>query len=99
MTTGNLPSATLTYPSLGALAARTLSAQPGVPAHVNFRGSGVPGAAGYLGAAYNPFEVEGDPGRGTLRIEGVSLPQGFSNGDLADRARLRDPLRRSFPYP
>jgi hypothetical protein len=89
MTTGNLPSATLTYPSLGALAARTLPARPGVPAHVNFRGSGVPGAPGYLGAAYNPFEVDGDPSRGSLRLEGVSLPPGFTSGDLADRARLR----------
>src|SRR6266542_4453174 len=51
MTTGNLPSATLTYPSLGALAARTLPAVPGVPANVNFRSSGVPGSPGYLGSA------------------------------------------------
>jgi len=89
MTTGNLPSATLTYPSLGALAARTLPGVPGVPANVNFRGSGVPGSPGYLGSAYGPFEVEGDPERGKLRIEGVALPDGFTVRDLSDRAGLR----------
>src|SRR5262249_37035979 len=89
MTTGNLPSATLTYPSLGALAARTLPGVPGVPANVNFRGSGVPGSPGYLGSAYGPFEVEGDPGRGKLRIEGVVVRDGFSVRDLPDRAGLR----------
>src|SRR5262249_58866471 len=96
MTTGNLPSPTLTYPSLGALAARALPAPAGVPAYVNFRGSGVPGTAGYLGAAYGPFEVEGDPGRGTLRLEGGSLPDGFSPGGLDGPGRARGRFGRAL---
>ena len=31
---------------------------------------------GYLGPAFGPFEVEGDPARGTLQSRGVSLPDG-----------------------
>src|SRR5262249_56282015 len=62
---------------------------PGGRANATSRGSGAPATAGYLGPAYGPFEVEGDPGRGTLRIDGVALPDGFTAADLADRARLR----------
>jgi Protein of unknown function (DUF1501) len=96
MTTGNLPSAALTYPSLGALASRTLGTRKGIPAHVNFRGSGVPGTTGYLGAAHGPFEVGGDPARGTFRVEGVALPDGFTPKDLDDRARLRERFDARF---
>jgi hypothetical protein len=89
--TGNVPSPTVTYPSLGSLAARTLKAPPGVPPYVVMPGAGLgpAGNAGFLGAAYNPFEVSGDPLRGTLRVEGVSLPDGFTAAELVDRARLR----------
>src|SRR5262249_52532248 len=55
-----------------------------------------PSSPGYLGSAYGPFEVEGDPGRGSLRIEGVSLPDGFTVSDLSDRARLRSRLDARF---
>src|SRR5262249_31371995 len=80
---------TVAYPSLGSLAARTLPAPAGVPSYVRFRNSGVPGSPGYLGPAYGPFEVEGDPRAGGLRIQGGSLPGGFSSRDPSNRARLR----------
>ncbi len=96
VTTGNLPAPALSYPSLGSLAARTLAPRRGVPAYVHFRGSGAPGGAGYLGPAYGPFEVEGDPARGTLRVEGVSLPDGFTHAELSDRARLRSRVDARF---
>ena len=68
MTTGNKPTAALQYPALGSLAARLLP-----PSGACRRTSpspscatAPPGAgAGYLGPAYNPFVVEGEPGPGT----------------------------------
>ena len=30
--------------------------------------------AGYLGAAYNPFEVVGNPAEANARVRGISLP-------------------------
>ncbi len=92
VTTGNLPTPALEYPSLGSLAARTLKAMPGVPPYVVFgnqaatTGSGGPG---YLGAAYGPLTVEGDPRNGELRVQGLGLPDGFSLADLANRDQLR----------
>jgi uncharacterized protein (DUF1501 family) len=70
-----------------------------VPPYVAFaserNGAGAPGA-GYLGAAYGPFEVEGDPRRGRLRVEGLGLPDDFTLADLSDRSRLRDAFDAHF---
>jgi len=92
MATGNRPSAALDYPPLGALAARLLPPRQGVPPYVTFAAlrEGVAGAgAGYLGPAYGPFEVEGEPVSGEFQAHGVSLPSGFSPGDLESREALR----------
>src|SRR6266567_8366855 len=88
VTTGNRPTPALDYPSLGSLASKLLPAQAGVPSYVTFsepRRNGLAGNAGYLGTAYNPFEVEGSPNRAPMRVKGISLPDGFSVADLDKR--------------
>jgi hypothetical protein len=97
VTTGNLPSPALDYPSLGSLAAKVLPPPAGLPPYVAFgeRGGRAAGA-GYLGPAYNPFEFEGDPSRGQLRVAGLGLPDGFTLADLSDRDRLRAKFDRRF---
>jgi hypothetical protein len=92
MATGNRPSAALEYPTMGSLAARVLPPRRGVPPYVTFAAlrEGAPGAgAGYLGQAYGPFEIEGEPARDSLQTHGVSLPSGFSPGELGSREALR----------
>lgn len=99
VTTGNRPSPTLQYPSLGSLAARLLPAPPGLPAYVTFsslRANGFTGNAGYLGPAYNPFEVQGNPAADKLQVRGVTLPEKFSLKDLDDRDRLMKTFDESF---
>ncbi len=92
MATGNRPSAALDYPPLGSLAARLMPPRQGVPPYVTFAAlrEGIAGAgAGYLGPAYGPFEVEGEPVLGEFQAHGVSLPSGFSPADLESREALR----------
>jgi hypothetical protein len=92
MATGHPPAAALEYPSLGSLAARLLSPAQGVPPYVLFSGArsgGFAGGAGYLGTGYNPFEVETGPRQGRPRLDGISLPDGFTLGQLEGRDRLR----------
>jgi hypothetical protein len=93
MATGNRPSAALEYPGLGSLASRLLPAPAGVPSYVAFQRTTGPG---YLGTAYAAFEVEGGPGRGRLRVPGVSLPADFSLDELAERDRLRNTFDAAF---
>jgi len=94
MTTGNKPTPALQYPSMGSLCAKLLSAEKGVPPYVSFQDlrNGTAGGAGYLGAAYNPFGVEGAAGgkgqAGNLRVRGITLPQGFTLQDLEKRDKL-----------
>jgi hypothetical protein len=92
LTTGNRPSPALNYPAFGALAAKLLPAPAGLPPYVAFRNpreAGPTDTAGYLGPAYGPFTVEGSPDRATLRVPGISLPDGVSVADLEDGERLR----------
>jgi hypothetical protein len=97
MTTGNKPTPALQYPALGSLATKLLPADPGVPPYVTFNElrNGSAGQAGYLGTAYNPFTVEGAPGKGggkgtagSLRVRGITLPTGFTLEELENRDKL-----------
>jgi hypothetical protein len=90
MATGHPPAAALEFPSLGALAARLLPAAAGVPPYLLFSNTGgYSGGAGYLGPGYNPFAVEVSPRGGRPRLDGISLPDGFTVGQLDRRERLR----------
>jgi hypothetical protein len=99
MATGNRPGPALEYPAVGALAARLLPPRKGIPPYVTFAAlkDGAPGIGpGYLGPAYGPFAVEGDPLEGTLQSRGVSLPSEFTPRDLQSREALRDRFDRGL---
>ena len=104
MTTGNKPTPALQYPALGSLSAKLMPATPGVPKFVSFgemRG-GAAGTAGYLGTAYNPFIIDGavnaraKKGASSLRVRGVTLPNGVSLDDLDNRDGLRQAFDQTF---
>lgn len=98
MLTGNLPSPALEYPSLGSLVANLLPSSSGMPAYFAFNRNRYNGA-GYLGASHNPFAVsfaEGRSGRGPVRVESVSLPNGFTVSDLESGVKLRDQIDQRF---
>lgn len=98
MTTGNRPSLSIKYPSLGSICAKVLRTPPGVPPYVTFGllRNGNAGGGGYLGTAYNPFEVEGQPGSRNMRVRGISLPTGFTLEDLENRNKLLETFDASF---
>jgi len=99
MATGHLPSPSVEYPSLGALAAKVMPAAPGVPPYVAFaaaRGSGFPGGAGYLGLSCNPFEVADNADSDRVAVDGIALPSGFTLEQLDDRRQLRDVIEKRF---
>jgi hypothetical protein len=87
------------YPSAGSVVARTLGAKrPGMPAYVGLPVTHsvgiVPGYHGgaYLGASYNPFMADGDPGSDGYQAPNLSLPAGVD----ADRLQGRRSLLNSF---
>lgn len=89
MHTGHKPTPAIDYPSIGSIMARLLETPKGVPPYVTFgRAREKASTAGYLGPAYNPFEIEGRAEKGQLRVRGLSLPSGFTLRDLDDRNKL-----------
>jgi hypothetical protein len=100
MTTGNKPTPALQYPALGSVAAKLLRVERGVPPFVSFSEMRGGAAAGYLGAAYNPFVVEGGAGNGKgavdLRVRGIQLPKGFTLQQLEDRDRILQEFDAAF---
>ena len=81
-------------PSVGSIAARVRGPNaPGVPPYVSLPNMPQYGAASYLGAGYNPFNVEGDP-QGTSRVRNLDLARGLNMGRLEDRKYLLSKLDR-----
>jgi Protein of unknown function (DUF1501) len=98
LVTGNLPSTSVEHPSLGSAAARLLPGVPGVPPYFSILSGGrISGdGAGFLGASFGPFVVNGVPGNGRRRPAGLSLPDGFTLRELEDRDRLRRRFEEGF---
>jgi Protein of unknown function (DUF1501) len=86
------------WPHLGALVAKLRPTPGAIPSAVNMPwtvmhpaapGGRAPGQdAGWLGKAYDPFHVDGDPNTSGFHVEGLGLPDGISFGRLADRRAL-----------
>jgi Protein of unknown function (DUF1501) len=86
------------WPHLGALVAKLRPTPGAIPSAVNMPwsvmhpaapGGRAPGQdAGWLGKAYDPFHVNGDPNTSSFHVEGLGLPEGISTGRLADRRAL-----------
>src|SRR5262249_48880645 len=102
MTTGNKPTPALQYPALGSLVAKLMPGAAGVPKFVSFgeMRNGMAGTSGYLGTAYNPFIIDGVAGnarpRASLRVRGITLPNGFTLKDLENRDGLRQTFEDTF---
>jgi len=100
MTTGNRPTPVLQYPTLGSLVARLVPPAAGTSPFISFPNRDLDrnaGVSGYLGPAYDPFDLEirvtrADPIETVVDTRGVTLPGGFTIDQLDDR----DGLMRSF---
>ena len=86
------------WPHLGALVSKLRPTPGAIPSAVNMPwtvmhpsapGGRAPGQdAGWLGKAYDPFHIDGDPNDSDFQVEGLGLPEGISPGRLADRRGL-----------
>jgi hypothetical protein len=93
------------WPHLGSLVARVRPRPGALPpavtmpwtvSHPAAPGGKAPGQhGGWLGKAYDPFRVEGDPNAQDFRVEGLGLPEGVSADRLGRRRALRAGMVRS----
>ena len=81
--TGNRPSTSTEFPSLGSVASRMLPGQAGVPSYVSMAEARAPGeGSGFLGDSYNPFVVKVASSGGRQRFDQLSMPEGLSCASL-----------------
>jgi hypothetical protein len=92
MMTGQLPSPAIEYPSLGSLSARLLTGDIAIPPYITI-GNPASRGAGYLGSAWNPFEVDAQAAQ--LPV-GISLPEDVTKQSFAARIGLRNTFDRRF---
>lgn len=90
------------HPSLGSFTARERAAPRGLPGYVTLGRPMRSGGPNFLGAAYAPLVVPGDPNSDAFQVKDVSLPKGVDDARLdARRGLLReiDRLRRNAGAP
>ncbi|HVX10416.1 MAG TPA: DUF1501 domain-containing protein [Pirellulales bacterium] len=92
--TGNAPSPSVAYPSLGSLTAKLCGSNRGMPAYATL--GNVPArAAGDLGTAFDPFAIAGVGEQAEKRAaDTIGLPDGFTAEDLARRVAIRNRIDR-----
>ncbi len=81
------------YPAYGSVIAREKGFQNNLPPYALM--GGFPfnhGGGGYMGAVYNPFQINGDPNNKDFSVEDVSPPSGVDVIRMDRRRLLRDAL-------
>jgi hypothetical protein len=97
MLTGYRPSPAITYPSMGSVVAHELGGQRDLPPYVC-----VPSAddaflgTGYLGSAFGPFSVGGEPQQRGFSVRDLGTAKGIDDGRKARRRRFVSMLDEGF---
>jgi uncharacterized protein (DUF1501 family) len=96
--TGYQPSPAITYPALGAVVAQQLGGRNDLPPYVCVPAPNSPFfGAGWLGTAYGPFAVGGNPGAGRFRVRDLAPPQQVDEARRLRRKQLLHDLDASCP--
>src|SRR5256885_12383745 len=97
MFTGYRPSPAIHCPSIGSVVSHELGARGDLPPYVcipnmptTFAGTG------YLGSAYGPFTLGGDPANGNFKVRDLSLPKGIDDARFAQRREMRKVVDAHF---
>jgi Protein of unknown function (DUF1501) len=97
MQTGNRPTASLRYPTYGAVLTKEKPAPRGVPPFVSLPNTNLDVAdAGYLGVAYNTYTVGADPNAKNFNVRSLTMPAGITLERLENRRKLAADLDTMF---
>ncbi|MBM3457403.1 MAG: DUF1501 domain-containing protein, partial [Armatimonadetes bacterium] len=98
--TGYRPLPTLQYPSYGSVVARELGSRHSMPPYVGIPDAGRAGQSGFIGAAYNAFEVP-DPSAPGFKVQDVNPPARVTDDRIQRRRgfvqRMSDRFAEGYP--
>lgn len=92
--TGYKPSPVLEYPSYGAVVAHVRGGQHTLPPYIAIPDYKVTASSGFLGAAYRPFAVGGDPAKPDFRVRDLDFYPGVTAGRMERRREFVTQLER-----
>jgi hypothetical protein len=97
MFTGYRPSPAIHFPSFGSVVSHELGSRNDLPPYVcvpsqpnSFAGTG------YLGSAYGPFSLGGDPANKGFKVRDLTLPSGVDDKRFATRKDMRAAVDEHF---
>lgn len=82
------------HPSMGSFTAHERQAPHGLPGYITLGRAMRSGGPNFLGAAYSPLVVPGDPNSDAFQVKDVTLPKGVDDVRLDARRRLMSQLDR-----
>jgi len=97
MFTGYRPSPAIHYPSYGSVISHELGPRNNLPPYVCI--PSMPNAfagTGYLGSAYGPFSLGGDPADRNFKVRDLNLPTGIDDKRFAERRDMRSAVDAHF---
>jgi uncharacterized protein (DUF1501 family) len=97
MLTGYRPSPAINYPSQGAVVSYELGSRKDLPPYVCIPSASEPWlGTGYLGTAFGPFSVGGEPADEGFQVRDLSLPPGVDEKRMEGRKTLLSEVDRHF---
>jgi hypothetical protein len=82
------------HPSMGSFTARERPAPPGLPGYILLGSPMRSGGPNFLGPAFGPLVVPGDPNSDSFQVKDVALPRGVDDARLTARRALLGQLDR-----
>lgn len=83
--TGYKPSPVLDYPSYGSVVAHVRGGQHTLPPYIAIPDVKPTASSGFLGAAFRPFAVGGDPAKPDFRVSNLNFYPGVTDGRMERR--------------
>ena len=90
--TSGQPVGSTIYPAIGSLVSRQKGWRNGMPPNVQIGEKLSYAGAGYMGSAYNPLAIPGNPNAVDFRVEDVTADESLASGRMARRRRMLDRL-------
>jgi hypothetical protein len=80
------------HPSYGSVISKERNLRNGLPGYVSIPSMSRSGGPNFLGAAYAPFVVSGDPNSDSFKVRDVSIPEVLTDPRAENRRKLRASL-------
>ena len=97
MFTGYRPSPALQYPSFGSVVSNQMGPRANLPPYVCIPSlPNTYAGTGYLGSAFGPFSLGGDPASGNFAVRDLNLPKGIDDKRFSERRSMRQVVDEHF---